>query len=146
MRKIVLLLFLSFYTILLNAQFVFYGFPSDEIQLNDSDVIIINLPNNIDARFIPSNELNNLLNIIKNNPNLFFEIQINFALGSTEYNNSYSDLLAKNLEKYYLERNCNIRNFSVISFGENNPICIRDRSFQCKNYNTRMEIHIKHLK
>ena len=76
MRKIVLLLFLSFYTILLNAQFVFYGFPSDEIQLNDSDVIIINLPNNIDARFIPSNELNNLLNIIKNNPNLFLKSKL----------------------------------------------------------------------
>mgnify|MGYP001313755016 CR=1 FL=1 len=66
MKKIILFVVISFNLTLLSAQCVFYGYPRDEIQLKDTDVIVVNIPNNMDARFKTSNELNSLLNLIKN--------------------------------------------------------------------------------
>jgi len=45
MKKIILFVVISFYLTLLSAQCVFYGYPRDEIQLKDSDVIVVNIPN-----------------------------------------------------------------------------------------------------
>lgn len=137
----VLICFILFLPLNTNA-YVFYGLPSSDAKINKGDIIILNIPININGRFVETAELNDLITFINLKDTLQFRIEINYFHSSSEFNKDYSQKLKQNLQKI-LDKNCCTKNYSVKAYGENNLIFIDEDSEQYRFFNTRLEIIIE---
>jgi len=118
----------------------YFGFPSESKNLKKGDIIILNIPRNIDGRFLYSDELNSLISFINNNDN---SIKIEIYVFFLKENSCmlYSDLLCKSLVKELLEKSIK-RTYEVISKGNTKPLFCNFESEEYKRINTRIEILI----
>lgn len=124
------------------AQRIYYGYPIPNYTPNKGDRIILNIPDNMDSRFLSSSRLESLVEFIKKHNHLHLKIYINVFYGSTEYSKDYSQRLCGDLNKILSERTKHSE-YSIVANGREMPIFL-DKSDQ-DNYmkmNTRMEIVI----
>lgn len=123
------------------AQTVSFGLPSNQNEINSKSIIVTNLPINTNGRFIPSDDLNNLIAFLKGDFDYNLTIEINFFYGSPGMNKAYSESLVldmKDLLEYH-----SIGKYEIISNGSSNPIFLNEESEWYKFINTRLEIHVK---
>jgi hypothetical protein len=102
------------------AQRLYYGIPSDKSQLKVGDVVVINTPPSyFSGKFMPSEQMDSLVNFLKG---IDFEtcIYVNEFILSDDRNWAYSDLVCEGL-KYQLEKS-QISNCTVLSVANQIPM------------------------
>jgi hypothetical protein len=124
----------------IHGQQYYHGLPVDQPILDSSDVIMVDVPYNMSARFIKSNGLDNLISFLKGNDSLTLEIQIHDFFVSKRNSMRYSNVLAENLRNKLLKHE--ISNVQVYGKGSENPIFLDETAKGYKSINTRLEIHI----
>jgi len=139
--NIILVIFL-FTKLHLYSQNIYYGYPVNKNNLKTGDIIIINVPENINGRFTKSVELDKLVEFLYSKPNLNFKIELNIFYGSSMLNMDYSEHLSDNL-KEVLEMKTELNNCQFKFNGSKNPIFLDKKSLNYKLFNTRIEILIE---
>ncbi len=102
------------------AQKLYFGIPVDKSQLKVGDVVVINTPPSyFSGKFMPSEELDSLVNFLKG---INFEtcIYVNEYILSDDRNWAYSDLVCEGLV-YQLEK-AQISSCSVFSVANQTPM------------------------
>lgn len=121
------------------AQRLFFGIPADQSQLKVGDVVVINTPPSyFSGKFLPSEELDSLVNFLKG---IDFEtcIYVNEYILSDDRNWAYSDLVCEGLT-YQLEKS-QISNCIVLSVANQTPM-IND-AFITTYFPQRSQVEIK---
>lgn len=126
------------------SQHIYYGYPSDSIDLKRNDKIIVNIPTfNVDFKtFLHKEDFYNFVHLLKNNQTKLFRVEINyfFTLDSSFAKYS-SDKLCDNFKKI-VSQISNQTNFNMKSNGCSNPLYTRKDENSIK-YNTRLEIIVE---
>jgi hypothetical protein len=125
----------------LHSQDVYFGYSSDST-LKKGDIIIINVPDNIDGRFNRIEDFDKLINLISSNPSKYFRIEINIFLGSSDFSFDYSMSLCNDLMKI-INRKISLNNYDFKNNGRSNPIFLNKDDPKFRIYNTRIEIFIE---
>lgn len=123
--------------------YVFFGYPNKGMTLVKGDIIVLNLPRNIDGRFIKSEELGQLTSFLNSNVFDSIRIQINVCWGSNTFNNEYSEALKKDLIKIFSEE-ISEKKYNIVSNGCECPIFDNKDSIELFRFiNSRLELIIE---
>jgi hypothetical protein len=142
MRKVFFILLFFLLSVVSYSQNVYYGYPLLDEDLSKGDRVILNVPDNVDGRFIQSLKLNNLIKFINKYNNIELKVEINVFYGSSEFSSAYSKKLCEDLQKI-LSKECEEMNYRVVSNGRNNPIFFnKSDPVIYEKINTRIEIKV----
>lgn len=141
MKKILLSLFL------LGAlsgfsQGIYHGYPYRIHELRSDDKIFVDIPIHRDGRFLPDGGIEDLISFLNNDHSHSFEIRIHYFYGSDEWNQSYSEFIARCLMGE-LSLKCKSDNYTVSGCGESFPIFLDEKDKKYRAMNTFMEIIVK---
>lgn len=128
--------------VVINAQSIYYGYPSDDVELRAGDKIIVSIPSHIDGRFNDSKDLEKLLNYICDSKPVL-KVNVMFFWGSKEFSFDYSKSLCRALSKR-LSAKCSEAKHQFVPMGNTEPIYPdkSDISKYCR-YNNRIEIIVE---
>jgi len=127
------------------AQNIVYGYPPLNYRLKSNDFFIVNLPENMDGRFITLLEFDEIINLLETNPTLHFKFEINIFFGGPKINNL---IYAENLEGSFckiIKYKSKVSNYEVIPRGSDNAIFLNENHPNYKAYNSRIEIYVVSL-
>ncbi len=144
MKKNLLILFIYMsFSLTINAQNVFYGYPSDDVKLGEEDKIIVSIPDHWDGKFNNTKDLEELLNYICSS-DLTLKIKVIVFRGAKDFSIAYSEALCSDLKKRLFDRCCNKDGCQIVPIGKAEPL-YHDKSNIGKYYkhNTRIEIIIE---
>jgi hypothetical protein len=119
---------------------VHFGLPENQAILKKNDLIIMNIPNNINGRFVASSELSSLISFINKIPNEV-EIRINVFYLEKSHCKKYSDFLASNLQEIFSD-SIDKKNYLILSYGATDPFFCDTTTFDYKTINTRIDLII----
>ncbi len=147
MRVIFILLFFFTGTPIF-SQHVFFGFPANVQEVVAGDRIIMNLPEHNNANFLKLEDFDALFEIMKENEQLEFRIEIHLFHASDNADLIYTEGLKKSLEsiiryKYNSLSKTPISNFSIEAKGRNTPLFGSKGDPHYKRLNTRIEIFVE---
>lgn len=144
MRNFIFMLFFVLWEIHANSQQVYYGYPSNDVLLNQGDIIILNIPSFINCRFINLDDFNKLIDLFKSNEKKQLRIEINYFYGDSIFSNYCSEILCR-MFKEALEEKTTLKNYHIVNNGCKNPVFLLksqgERIF--KSYNSRIEIIVE---
>lgn len=142
MKKLLLLILCLQFSLIFNAQNVFYGYPSDDVELKGGDKIIVSIPDHWDGRFNNSKDLDELITYVCLS-DLTFKIKVIVFRGTDEFSFAYSENLSHNLDKLLADK-CSKSMYQIVPIGKTEPLYY-DKSDIEKyyKYNTRIEIIIE---
>lgn len=138
MRRNLLFLILTFLSSFSFAQKIYFGLPRSGTQLLIQDVVLINIPNHIDGRFMASNELDSLKNFIHSYKSLDFRLSVHVSKGSSQYCLDYSIFLARQLENFL-----DSDNLLIEGKGKSVPLCSNKESHLFSLIDSRIEILVE---
>ncbi len=143
-------------TYVLFAQYVYFGYPNNNVSLRKGDIIVVNIPSFYltGYDFVQGAQLDNLAQFLKNNDSLSFRIDIYFCLGrynDTLWCKDISDKLKEHLCIELQNRIPHQNNYNITSRGLENPIYnnnkevkkSREEIIKYQRYNTRLEIIVE---
>ncbi|MBP5413314.1 MAG: hypothetical protein J6Y47_08690 [Bacteroidales bacterium] len=151
MKKLLLICILISSTYVLFSQYVYFGYPDNNVSLTKGDIIVVNIPSfyMTGYHFVQGTQLDNLAQFLKNNDSLSFRIDINFCLG--RFCKDISDKLKEHLCIELQNRIPHQNNYNIKSRGLENPIYnknkdsekSREEIIKYERYNTRLEIIVE---
>jgi len=117
------------------TQSVHFGLPSIKKKLHSGDLIIINIPNYTDGRFVQSAELDKLKEFFLLHSEVNFTLYIHIFGGSSEFCLNYSDFLSRGLN-----RQLGQENLIIEGKGNKVPLFQDESSSEYLSWNSRIEI------
>ena len=156
MKKLLLTCILVSSTFVLFSQYVYFGYPDNNVSLRKGDIIVVNIPSFYltGYDFVQGTQLDNLAQFLKNNDSLSFRIDIYYCLGrynDTLFCKDISDKLKEHLCIELQNRNPHQNNYNITSRGLENSIYNNDKEvkksreeiIKYERYNTRLEIIVE---
>lgn len=128
-----------------HSQIVYFGHCIIDSTLKEGDVIILNIPRNIDGKFIHTEDLFPITELLNRHPHDTIVIGINTYYGSSEMSLGYSKALARNMAEIFNLKKAP-SNYHIISEGSSKPIFLNKHHPLYKKLNSRIEIRIKPAK
>jgi len=143
MKTLCLLLVFALLKGHLYSQQVYFGYPQFSDPLDQGVVILVNLPENIDGRFIRIEDLDPLVELLKRDSTLRWTIRINIVLGDEKLSLIQSQSLSQNLTKILVHRKV-CGNYQVVGEGRNKPILTDATDPRYRRLNSRLEIELEY--
>ena len=146
MKSVIFILFFVSGWIYGYSQYVYYGYPINNVALEKGDIVILNIPSfsTSNCKFINIEDISKLIELLKNNDANKLRIEMNcFYTGDSLMNESVSGILCNDL-KQILELNTTLTNYYIVSNGSKNPIsCKNEDSWTYVYINSRIEIIVE---